>query len=180
MGMVILKSIIRTFLSETTDFKLLVAKVNTFIRENLPKGTFFAGTFGILDFNTDTMYYINCGIPALLVYTRAYNNVIEVQGEGHILGFVKDVAPYIKVKKVKLSEGDIVMIVTDGIIDTKSLRGDIFGKTRTQTALMENSGYSAEKMAKFTYDALVEFTSKELENDITILVMKYLGNQAQA
>lgn len=180
MGMVILKSIIRTFLSETTDFKLLVAKVNTFIRENLPKGTFFAGTFGILDFNTDTMYYINCGIPALLVYTRAYNNVIEVQGEGHILGFVKDVAPYIKVKKVKLSEGDIVMIVTDGIIDTKSLRGDIFGKTRTQTALMENSGYPAEKMAKFTYDALVEFTSKELENDITILVMKYLGNQAQA
>lgn len=180
MGMVILKSIIRTFLSETTDFKLLVVKVNTFIRENLPKGTFFAGTFGILDFNTDTMYYINCGIPALLVYTRAYNNVIEVQGEGHILGFVKDVAPYIKVKKVKLSEGDIVMIVTDGIIDTKSLRGDIFGKTRTQTALMENSGYPAEKMAKFTYDALVEFTSKELENDITILVMKYLGNQAQA
>ena len=178
MGMVILKSIIRTFLSETTDFKLLVAKVNTFIRENLPKGTFFAGTFGILDFNTDTMYYINCGIPALLVYTRAYNNVIEVQGEGHILGFVKDVAPYIKVKKVKLSEGDIVMIVTDGIIDTKSLRGDIFGKTRTQNALMENSGYPAEKMAKFTYDALVEFTSKELENDITMLVMKYLGNQA--
>lgn len=178
MGMVILKSIIRTFLSETTDFKLLVAKVNRFIHENLPKGTFFAGTFGILDFSTDTMYYINCGIPALFVYTRAYNNVIEVQGEGHILGFVKDITPYIKVKKVKLSEGDIVMVVTDGIIDTKSLRGDIFGKTRTQTALMENSGYSAEKMAKFTYDALVEFTSKELENDITMLVMKYLGNQA--
>ena len=106
---------------------------------------------------------------------------IEISSsKGHILGFVKDVAPYIKVKKVKLSEGDIVMIVTDGIIDTKSLRGDIFGKTRTQTALMENSGYPAEKMAKFTYDALVEFTSKELENDITILVMKYLGNQAQA
>lgn len=178
MGMVILKSIIRTFLSETTDFKLLVAKVNDFIRESLPKGTFFAGTFGLLDFSTNTMYYINCGIPAIFVYTKAYNNVIEVQGEGHILGFVKDVAPYLKVKKVNLAEGDIVMITTDGMLDTKSLRGDIFGKTRTQNALMENSNYPATKMAKFAYDALVEFTSKELENDVTILVMKYLGNQA--
>ena len=179
MGMVILKSIIRTFLSETTDFKTLVAKVNVFIRESLPKGTYFAGTFGLIDFSTDTMYYINCGIPALFVYTRAYNNVIEVQGEGHILGFVKDVAPYLKVKRVRLSEGDIVMIVTDGILDTKSLRGDIYGKTRTQTALMENSSYPAERMVKFTYDAVVQFASKELENDITILVMKYLGNQGQ-
>ena len=177
MGMVILKSIIRTFLTETTDFKTLVAKVNVFIRESLPKGTYFAGTFGLIDFSTDTMYYINCGIPALFVYTRAYNNVIEVQGEGHILGFVKDVAPYLRVKRVKLSEGDIVMIVTDGILDTKSLRGDIYGKTRTQTALMENSSYPAERMVRFTYDAVVEFASKELENDITILVMKYLGNQ---
>jgi serine phosphatase RsbU (regulator of sigma subunit) len=155
-----------------------VAKVNDFIRESLPKGTFFAGTFGLLDFSTNTMYYINCGIPAIFVYTKAYNNVIEVQGEGHILGFVKDVAPYLKVKKVNLAEGDIVMITTDGMLDTKSLRGDIFGKTRTQNALMENSNYPATKMAKFAYDALVEFTSKELENDVTILVMKYLGNQA--
>lgn len=178
MSMVILKSIIRTYLAETTDFKKLVAKVNVFIRDSLPKGTFFAGIFGLLDFNNDTLYYINCGSPALYVYTRAYNNVIEVQGEGHILGFVKDVTPLLKVKKVKLAEGDIIMSVTDGILDTKSLRGDIFGKARTQTALMDNSGYPAEKMTKFAYEVLVDFASKELENDVTMLVIKYLGNKA--
>lgn len=177
MNMVILKSIIRTYLAETTDFKKLVAKVNFFIRDSLPKGTFFSGIFGLMDFSSDTMYYINCGSPALFVYTRAYNNVIEVQGEGHILGFVKDILPYLKVKKVQLAKGDIVMSMTDGILDTRSLRGDIFGKTRTQTALMENSNFPAEKMAKFAYDSLVEFSSKELENDVTMLVMKYLGDE---
>lgn len=177
MSMVILKSVIRTFLAETKDFKLLVEKINTFIRFSLPKGTFFAGMFGLLDFSTDTMYYINCGAPALFLYTRAYNNVIEIQGEGRVLGFAKDIDKLIKVKKVKLAEGDIVLACTDGLIETHSLRGEVFGKDRTQKALMENSTYPSDKMARFTYDSLVQFTSKELEDDVSILVLKYLGGK---
>ena len=177
MNMVILKSIIRTFLAETGDFKKLVIKVNSFIRESLPKGTFFAGTFGLLDFSTNTMYYINCGSPALFMYTRAYNNVIEIQGEGHILGFAKDVTNLIWVKKVNLAEGDIIFACTDGLIDTKSLRGDVFGKSRVQNSLTDNMGYPASKMAQFAYNSLVEFTSKELEDDVTVLVLKYLGDK---
>lgn len=175
MSMVILKSIIRTFLAETTDFKKLVAKVNAFVRDNLPKGIFFSGTFGLMDFASNTMYYINCGSPAIFVYSKAYNNVIEVQGEGHILGFVKDITPYVKVKKIKLTEGDIVFICTDGLIDSRSLRGDIFSKSRVSTAITENQTYTADRLAKFTYESLKSFTSKELEDDITILVFKYVG-----
>ncbi|MFA6937797.1 MAG: PP2C family protein-serine/threonine phosphatase [Treponema sp.] len=177
MSMVILKSVIRTFLAETKDFKLLVEKVNTFIRTSLPKGSYFAGMFGLIDFATDTMYYINCGSPALFLYTRAYNNVIEVQGEGRILGFAKDISRLVKVKKVKLAEGDIVLSCTAGLIETHSLRGEIFGKDRAQKALMDNATYPSTKMAQFTYDSLVQFTSKEIEDDVTILVLKYLGGK---
>lgn len=177
MSMVILKSIIRTYLAEIGDFKKLVVKVNSFIRENLPKGTYFAGTFGLLDFNTNTMYYINCGSPALFMYTRAYNNVIEIQGEGHVLGFVRDVSGFVKVKKVNLAEGDIILTCTDGLIESRSLRGDVYGKGRIQNALMDNSFYPASKMAQFAYDSLVQFTSKELDDDVTILVLKYLGGK---
>lgn len=177
MSMVILKSVIRTYLAETADFKKLVVKINEFVRDGLPKGTYFSGLFGLLDFNTDTMYYINCGCPALLTYTKAYNNVIEIQGEGRVLGFVKDIDPLVKVKKVKLAPGDIVLATTQGLIETHSLRGEIFGKERIQKSLLENSRYSAEKMAKFTYDSLVQFTSKEIDDDVTILVFKYLGGK---
>ena len=177
MSMVILKSVIRTFLAETKDFKLLVEKVNTFIRFSLPKGSYFAGMFGLIDFATNTMYYINCGSPALFLYTRAYNNVIEVQGEGRVLGFAKDISHLVKVKKVKLAEGDIVLSCTDGLIETHSLRGEIFGKDRVQKALMDNATYPSAKMAQFTYDSLVQFTSKEIEDDVTILVLKYLGGK---
>lgn len=177
MSMVILKSVIRTDLAETSDFKVLVQKINSFIRNSLPKGTFFAGVLGMLDFSTDTMYYINCGSPALFMYNHIYNNVIEIQGEGHVLGFKKDISNLVRVKKVKLSEGDIILACTDGLIEQKSLRGEGYGKTRVQSQIMENASFPADKMAQFTYDGLVQFTSRALENDVTVLVLKYKGNK---
>ena len=173
MNMVILKSIIRTYLSETHDFKELVTKVNFFVRDSLRKGTIFAGLFALIDFETDTMYYINCGIPALMMYTQVYNNVIEIQGSGHVLGFVKDISPYLSVKTIKLNRGDIILACTDGLINSHSLRGEQFGKERVQQALLDNSTYPAQRMAQFTFDSLLKFMSKEMEDDVSILILKY-------
>ena len=173
MNMVILKSIIRTYLAEVHDFKQLIIRLNTFVRDSLPKGTIFAGLFALVDFETDTMYYINCGAPTLMMYTQVYNNVIEIQGSGHILGFVKDITPYISVKSTKLNPGDIILACTDGLIRSHSLRGEQFGKERVQQALLDNSTYLAQRMAQFTFDNLTKFMSKEMEDDVSILVLKY-------
>ena len=175
MSMVIVKSLIRTFLTETKDFKELVQKINFFIRTNLPKGTFMSGIFMLLDFSDNTLYYINCGIPALFMYSQAYNNVIEIQGEGRVLGFVKNIDKLLKVKKVKLNPGDIVFGCTDGLIESKSLRGEPFGKERIQKSIMENLAYPADRMAQFMHSSLIEFTSKELEDDVSVLAIKYLS-----
>ena len=180
MNMVILKSIIRTYLAEVHDFKQLVKKLNTFVRDSLPKGTIFAGLFAMIDFETDTMYYINCGIPTLMMYTQIYNNVIEIQGSGHILGFVKDISPFLSVKTTKLSSGDIFLACTDGLIQAHSLRGEQFGKERVQQALIDNTTYPAQRMAQFVFDGLIKFMSKEMEDDVSILTLKYEGGEKRA
>lgn len=174
MSMVIVKSVIRTFLQETKDFKLLVEKVNQFIRFNLPRGTFFEGIFALIDFTDNTVYYINCAVPAFFLYNRAYNNVMEIQGDGHVLGFVKDISPYIKVKKVKLNPGDILFACTDGVLDSKSLRGESYGKDRLQKAIIENTGLSSQSMISTAYNNLLEFLSKELDDDVSIFALKML------
>lgn len=174
MSMVILKSVLRTFLAETGDFKKLIVKVNHFIKNNLPKGTFFAGMFGLLDFSTNTLFYINCGVPAIFLYTAAYNNAIEIQGDGKVLGFVKDITKYLKVKKIALNPQDVILMTTDGLVDSTNLRGERFGKDRVQKMLIDNRSYPAGRIAKFLCDNLAEFVSRELDDDITVLVMKYL------
>lgn len=179
MNMVILKSIIRVFLATTHDFKKLVSKINNFIRFDLPKGTFFAGVFCLMDFESDTLYYINCGISTMLLYTRSFNNVIEIQGKGFVLGFAKDVSPLLKVRQIKLNPGDVLGITTEGIIKSHSLRGDRYGKDNIRKSMTENYMYDGMHMVSFLLDDLKRFIAKDVDEDITVMMIRYLGKDSQ-
>ena len=80
----------------------------------------------------------------------------------------------LKVKKVKFNPGDIVLACTDGLLNARNIRGEMFGKDRISQSIVENLGFPAEKMSQFLYDQLLDFTSKELEDDVSVVIMKYL------
>ncbi|MCQ2982993.1 MAG: serine/threonine-protein phosphatase [Treponemataceae bacterium] len=176
MSTVILKSIVRTYLAETRDFKQLVLKVNSFIRNNLPKGTFFAGVFALIDFEENAMYYINCGIPALFMYNPQFNNIVEIQGEGRVLGFVRQLRKLVKVRKIDLVPGNVLLATTDGLLEGHSIRGESFGRERVQRSLMSNMGFPASKICEFLHQELLDFTSQELEDDVSIIAIKVLNS----
>ena len=144
MNMLILKSMVRTFLRVERDFVGLVSRVNAFIKDNLPKGTFLAGVFGYLDLAKDIFYFINCGVPTILLYSPGFDTFIEVQGEGRILGFVKDISPYLKPRKLVLPAGSALVTATDGILDSENLRGERFGKERLRRSCTPAFAASAE------------------------------------
>ena len=173
MSMVILKSIIHTYLQKIPDFKELVVKVNRFIKDNLPRGTFFAGLFGIIDFPTNTIYYLNCGIPLMSMYINSYRNVIDIQGEGRVLGFVKNIAPFLKVRKITMHKGDVIVFTTDGLLEATNLKGDRFGNERVGRILQETSGAASSQIARTIYNNLLDFILRKIEDDVTILVLKY-------
>jgi hypothetical protein len=176
MSMVILKSVIRTFLKETKDFKKLVAKTNAFIKTNLPRGTFFAGVFGLFDFAERSLYYVNCGIPIMYLLSSSYNAPVEIQGDGRVLGFVKDIGPFVSVRKAAFKPDDVLLVTTDGLTDAESIRGQRFGKERIQKSLMENRTLPADRIVRFLSESVEEFMSQEINDDITILAVKFVHN----
>jgi hypothetical protein len=172
MNMLILKSMIRTFLRIESSFVDLVARVNAFIKENLPKGTFFAGIFGYLDLSKDALYYINCGVPTVMLYSPAFDTFIEVQGEGKILGFAKDVKPYLKPRKLSLGSGAVLVATTDGLLDSENLRGERFGKERLRRSVRSRLASPAAQIGSGAMDDFLTFTDGRQEDDITLFVMK--------
>jgi len=65
-------------------------------------------------------------------------------------------------------------MTTDGLVDSTNQRGERFGKDRLQRLLMENRALPATRMVGVLCDNLSSFVSRELEDDITVLVFKYL------
>ncbi|HUX40617.1 MAG TPA: PP2C family protein-serine/threonine phosphatase [Rectinemataceae bacterium] len=173
MNMLILKSMIRSFLRIEHDFLGLVQRVNSFIKENLPKGTFFAGVFGYFDFATNSLFFINCGVPALHLYSPSFDAFIEVQGEGKILGFVRNVAPFLKPRKLTLPQGSILVASTDGIIESENVRAERFGKDRLVKSVHERRALPAKAIADGVVEELLDFTGMAQEDDITLLIMKF-------
>lgn len=172
MCMIIMKTFIRTFLAQSSDFIGLLNTLNKFIKQNLPRGTFFAGTFLIYDTSDKMLYYVNCGVPGIFLYTKSYNNVIEIQGEGKVLGFVNDVSKLLTVRKIQLSAGDVVLTCTDGVTESTSLRGEEYGKGRIANQLVENKFYPADKICSFLFDDIFSFTAKGVSDDTSVLVIK--------
>jgi len=175
MSMVILKSMIRTLLKEETDFIKLVARTNTFIKERLPRGTFFSGMFGFLALDKGSIYFINCGIPAMFFRSPGLDSVIEMQGEGKMLGFVRNIEPYLKTRKLALPPGSRVLISTDGIVEAESVRGERYGKERLVRILGENKGSSAAATVDAVLKSASSFAGGRLDDDITVVAIDYEG-----
>jgi serine phosphatase RsbU (regulator of sigma subunit) len=178
MSMIILKSMIRTLLKEEKDFARLVARINRFIKERLPRGTFFSGLFAFLALDKGAMYFINCGIPAMYFRSPGLDSVMEAQGEGKMLGFVRDVEPYLKTRKLMLPPGSRVVISTDGILEAESVRGERYGKERLVRIISENKGTSPAG----TVDAIVRsagaFAGGRLDDDITVVTIDWNGRSS--
>ena len=145
MNMLILKSMVRTFLGEK-DFIGLVSRVNSFIKDNLPRGSFFAGIFGYFDLAKRSFYYINCGIPSMLFYSPSFDTFIEVQGEGKVLGFVRDISKALKTRKLILPPDSALVAATDGITDSENLRGERFGRERLRRSVAQRLGPAPRKL----------------------------------
>ena len=173
MSMLILKTMVRNFLKEEKDFLKIAERANAFIKNNLPRGTFFAGVFGYFDFEKDSLYFINCGIPVMQMYSPAFNTVIEIQGDGRVLGFIRDIRPYLKLRRIPLVKDSVLVISTDGILESENLRGERYGKERITRSFSMNRKGSARELVEGLFQDLLTYTDNRMEDDVTVFALKY-------
>ncbi|QTQ16862.1 PP2C family protein-serine/threonine phosphatase [Treponema parvum] len=180
MNMVILRNFIRTYVSKNNlhggGLIEFADKVNSFIIENLPKETFFSGAFLFADLKKTQIRYINCGVPAIFLYSAELHNVTDIEGKGCVLGVLKDIHKRIAVKERQLHRGDVVFMCTDGLIDSRSVRGESFGGERIRLCIEERNFYPADQIIRHILNQLAVFMPEEISNDITALVLRSDSN----
>jgi sigma-B regulation protein RsbU (phosphoserine phosphatase) len=102
----------------------------------------------------------------------AKDEFLELGGKGIALGLDENWT-YKEYVKTGWNYGNIILIGTDGIWETKNLQDEQFGKKRLQEILRRNSHTSASNIIKIITEALTNFRQKAVqEDDITAVIIK--------
>ena len=151
------------------DAKSVLSDVNTWLCENNESEQFVTALLGILDLNTGVMQYANAGHEYPVIISGEYVSVLHGDNDPPLAAI--PFCPYVN-REITLSEGDTLVLYTDGIPEAKNVDGERYGMDRIAIALKDYG--NVETRAKRLHDDVIRFTGEaDIFDDITLLCVKF-------
>ena len=98
-----------------------------------------------------------------------------MNGSGTALG-IDDIYAFEEFKLSGWSEGQIIVIGTDGIWETENSRSETFGKFRLRQIIRQHSQFAAQEILDAIIAALEAFRGTAPQNDdVTLIVVKAIS-----
>lgn len=167
------RAFIRLRASLPGDIGTIVSDVNHHLTVDIEDGGQFMTLFFLsIDLNKGMLNWVRAGHDPALVYDPATDKITALKGEGIPLG-IKGNYPYPVNRSASLSQGQVVVLSTDGVWEARNREGEIFGKDRFYQILRSNAGSSAASIIDTVIDRVRKFQDGfKTEDDITIVVIK--------
>ena len=145
--------------------------INRVICENTGFDKFITYFHAIFDPSDRSLTYVNAGHnPPMLM--RSDGTMEELDIGGLLLGVMANM-PY-EYGRVRLYEGDVLAMFTDGVTEAMSPDGEEFEEYRLEALLRESRHLEAEGVLGAVRSAIIEWTGSAtaLSDDLTMLVVK--------
>lgn len=128
--------------------------------------TFF---YAIYDDENGILHYSNAGAyPPLVISVDG--RISRLQRGGVLLGIEQD-STY-REGIVKLKQGDLLVIYTDGFIDQENLQGEPFTEQRLTEFLRNNLHLSVEALLEKLFATVIAFGQSNLKDDMTAVLLR--------
>jgi adenylate cyclase len=163
-------------LRQARQVETLMREANVEISRENGEGLFVTVLAGILDTRTGLLEYCNAGHEPPYLLPSGERPILRlVDGGGPPLCAV-DGFPY-TASSLRLSPGDTVCLVTDGVIEAADAGGALFGRERLETLLAKTGpGTSATDVGDAIRQEVARFAEGvEPSDDLAILVVRWKG-----
>jgi PAS domain S-box-containing protein len=125
-----------------------------------------------IDPGTRSFVYANAGHPSGYLIDAAGVVKAELESTGTPLGLFAD-SVFPSSPAIPITPGDLLVLVTDGIMDCEAPDGKVFGTTGLLDVLGAHRGEPARRIVAALYDAAVRFAgNRPLPDDVTLIVCK--------
>jgi serine phosphatase RsbU (regulator of sigma subunit) len=167
-----LRSMFRALADGKMSLTQMVLRANDlFWQDAMHSGMFVTVWIGIYDPGTNILEYSTQGHPP--AYLLREGELEELWTPGIALG--AQALDMISTKRERLQEGDLLFLYTDGVIESHSMKNQLFGKERLQKFLLQTSSKSSEKMIEKLLSEIENFSlGQPQHDDITLLAIQVL------
>jgi len=151
----------------------VVRRLNRAIQPDMRPGMYITLFYGILDLDTNVFRYARAGHESILLLRRGAVAPELLDAEGMAVGL--DEGPLfdavLEEREVRLNEGDLVALYTDGITEAQNPKGEEFGRGRLATALLHHENRSLADMARTVERFVRRFSALTPHHDDSTLLL---------
>ena len=155
----------------------VMARMNTFVTEDMKKGMFVTMFYVVLDSVNRVVTYASAGHNPMILYRGESDATYFLKPKGIPVGIDAPDADLfrrtISVERLTLKQEDMLVIYTDGITEAMNPAREQFGEGRLLAAIKKHGHRSAQEFSQELDREIHEFTLGALQNDdITLVAIK--------
>lgn len=163
-----LQATVRSLAAQNLEPAELTERVNRLIGENTAPDRFITFFYAVFDARSRRMLYSNAGHNAPIALGRD-GSVRRLSSGGQALSI--SAGQYYEQEEIVLTEGDRLILFTDGITETTDRHGEEFGETRLLAVLQENRTLGATRIQKNVLGRIAEFNGENFQDDATLILL---------
>jgi sigma-B regulation protein RsbU (phosphoserine phosphatase) len=158
---------------------VVLANVNRLLRELGEPNMFVTVFYGVVETSTRRLTYARAGHDRPLLLRK--NDVLELGGQGAILGLLEPDELCIADEVLHLATGDRLVLYTDGLTDALSPAGERFDRTALAAFLSDRAFLPADDLCAAAFAELARHQAgAEQFDDMTMLVLAVDSHRRQA
>jgi serine phosphatase RsbU (regulator of sigma subunit) len=149
---------------------LVLQDVNQLLQELSTADMFVTVFYGVVNRHTYSLRYARAGHDLPLLVRQG--ELVELNGRGMALGVFPGTELGLEEQELDLRHGDRLVLYTDGLTDVFSPEGEILGKERLLSFVLENAHLEPHEFSAWIFQHLADFRgAQDPFDDMTLLVV---------
>ena len=165
-------TLIRILSEIENDIEVIFAQINNFLVKETQEDRFVTLFFARYDVESKSITYVSAGHPPAYIVSGDGELKTRLVSTSFPLGVVEG-ATFPAVGKVGLDPDDVMLMLTDGILEASSPESLMFGEKRTVQLLRRHRHLPARRILEALHRRLREFSKEAgLIDDVTAVILK--------
>jgi len=169
-----LQTALQTMAPDTNSPAEILERINRFYIHNIRFTTFVTIFLARYDSSNRTLTYVNSGHNPPAVFRKNGTQIDWLTRTAPAIGLSEHYFP--KIETVKLSEGDVLLLYTDGLTEAFNKNMEQFGQEGLVAYIQNTAGLTASDMLQVVRQGIsVHSGDVPLADDLTLVALKVLA-----